>query len=212
MGREIDDLLMRYSSGQLDAGLSLVVSSYVSMEPEARQKLEQYEELNAALLEYESPVELSDEALDTLLELLDKPENLNGPSKKNNFNKDLPPSIRALFDCDIDQKKWRFSYPGVKTLAIAGLCDNTEVRLLKINPGKSAPRHTHDGIEATLVLRGAFKDGDKIYQRGDLAIADDGVEHRPKAVGESECLCLAVTSGSLKFKDRLGRVVKDFIS
>ncbi len=82
MGREIDDLLMRYSSGQLDAGLSLVVSSYVSMEPEARQKLEQYEELNAALLEYESPVELSDEALDTLLELLDKPENLNGPSKK----------------------------------------------------------------------------------------------------------------------------------
>ncbi len=41
MGREIDDLLMRYSSGQLDAGLSLVVSSYVSMEPEARQKLEQ---------------------------------------------------------------------------------------------------------------------------------------------------------------------------
>ncbi len=62
------------------------------------------------------------------------------------------------------------------------------------------------------MLRGAFKDGDKIYQRGDLAIADDGVEHRPKAVGESECLCLAVTSGSLKFKDRLGRVVKDFIS
>ena len=208
----IDDLLMRYSAGELDPGLSLIMSSYVHLEPEARDKLDEYESINAALLDNEPPAELSDDSLDTLLDLLDKPVDAEPPVNGHKFNQDLPLPLRSVLDDKIENKKWRFTYPGVKSLFLNNLCDNTEIRLLKIKPGKSAPRHSHNGIEATLVLRGAFKDGDEVYQRGDLAIADDGVEHRPQAVGEEECLCLAVTHGSLKFKDRLGRVVKDFIS
>lgn len=208
----IDDLLMRYSAGDLDPGLCLIMSSYVHLEPEAREKLDEYESINAALLDNEPPAELSNDSLDTLLELLDKPAESELPQNGHKYNYDLPLPLRSVLDDKIENKKWRFTYPGVKSLFLNNLCDNTEVRLLKIKPGKSAPRHSHNGIEATLVLRGAFKDGDEIYQRGDLAIADEGVEHRPRAVGEEECLCLAVTHGSLKFKDRLGRVVKDFIS
>jgi putative transcriptional regulator len=86
------------------------------------------------------------------------------------------------------------------------------VKLLKIKPGKAAPRHTHNGMEATLVLRGAFRDGERVYERGELAVADHDVQHRPRAEGEEDCICLAVTDGALRFTDTLGRMARDFFT
>lgn len=227
MSQDIDNLIMRYSAGSLDKPMSLLMASYMTLEPEARTKLAAADDLNATLVETADPIAVNADMLDSLMQHLDDAEAsgvsetgyLNGASHsvekgavKASSDVDIPAPLREFLPSNVSDLKWRFIYPGVKAAKLASNEDGYDIRLLKIRPGKAAPHHAHDGMEATLVLRGAFKDGDQIYSRGDLAIADGRVEHRPRAVGDDVCLCLAVTTGPLRFKDRFSRVIKDFIS
>ena len=218
MSADIDTLLLQYSAGTLDAPMSILVASYLTLEPEARKKLDFADNLNASIIDSEDPVGMSEDSVHSLMDILENDTVVELVAEEpvdeivSCSDVDLPLPLRRALSTDVDDLKWSFSYPGVKSSKIKAAESSSDIRLLKIQPGKSAPRHAHEGIEATLVLRGAFIDGGEVYSRGDLAIADGKVEHRPKAVGDEVCLCLAVTSGSLKFKDRFGRVLKDFIS
>ena len=219
MSADIDTLLLQYSAGTLDTPMSILVASYLTLEPEARKKLVFADSLNASIVDSVEPVGMSEDSVQTLMDAIDDETVIElialEPEPVNDIpcsDMDLPLPLRRALSSDVDGLKWSFSYPGVKSSKIKAEEATSDIRLLKIQPGKSAPRHAHEGIEATLVLRGAFIDGGEVYSRGDLAIADGKVEHRPKAVGDDVCLCLAVTTGSLKFKDRFGRVLKDFIS
>ena len=60
------------------------------------------------------------------------------------------------------------------------------------------PQHTHEGSELTLVLEGAFRDKTGRYARGDLALADGSIEHRPVAEPGEDCMCLTVTDAPLR--------------
>ena len=62
-------------------------------------------------------------------------------------------------------------------------------KLMRLDPGQSAPSHTHSALEATVVLKGAFEDGHGVYKRGDLVLASPGMQHRPAAQGEEMCIC-----------------------
>lgn len=220
MSADIDTLLLQYSAGTLDTPMSILVASYLTLEPEARKKLGFADSLNASIIDSVEPVGMSEDSVQSLMDAIEDEtvielvaeelEPVNGYVSCSDI--DLPLPLRRALNSDVERLKWSFSYPGVKSSKINAEESSSDIRLLKIQPGKSAPRHAHEGIEATLVLRGAFIDGGEVYSRGDLAIADGKVEHRPKAVGDEVCLCLAVTTGSLKFKDRFGRVLKDFIS
>jgi putative transcriptional regulator len=82
---------------------------------------------------------------------------------------------------------------------------------MRIEPGVGAPRHTHGGMEITLVLDGAYADATGTYGRGDVQVADDGVEHEPVAVGEKTCLCLVVSDAPIKLTGFFGRLLNPFI-
>lgn len=62
-------------------------------------------------------------------------------------------------------------------------------KLMRLDPGQSAPEHSHSALEATIVLKGRFEDGHGIYSRGDLALGRPGVRHRPAAHGDEMCIC-----------------------
>ena len=62
-------------------------------------------------------------------------------------------------------------------------------KLMRLDPGQSAPEHSHSALEATGVLKGAFGDGHGVYHRGDLVLGRPGVNHRPSAVGTDACIC-----------------------
>ena len=155
---------------------------------------------------------MSDSALDDIMSLLENDEAPKVEPAPCALNTDLPTPLRAVLDDAIEDGKWRFAYPGVRQMSLPIGDSGESVKLLKISPGKAAPRHTHKGIEATLVLRGAFRDGNRLYERGELALADQHIQHRPRAEGEEDCICLAVTDGSLRFTDSLGRIARDFFA
>lgn len=215
----LDSLVAQYVGGELGLGMSVLMASYLTLSPEARQDVAALEQINGALLEEAEPAAMNADALDKLLSRLDEPQPeaaaepeaaAKPECQTSDVNQDLPAPLRALFAKPIEQERWRFAYPGVRHVELPIGDSGETVKLLKIKPGKAAPRHTHNGMEATLVLRGAFRDGERVYQRGDLAVADHDVQHRPRAEGEEDCICLAVTDGALRFTDTIGRMARDF--
>ena len=84
-------------------------------------------------------------------------------------------------------------------------------RLLRIPAGRPVPAHSHGGLELTLVLSGAFTDGDTLFAAGDLEEADESVTHQPHAVPGEDCICLAVTDAPLRFKSPIVRAIQPLL-
>jgi putative transcriptional regulator len=207
----LESLVAQYASGDLGYGMSVLMASYITLSPAARDQYRALEQLNGVLLDEAEQSDVKEDALDAIMARLDEPEH-EEQNVSVQENQDLPAALRELLDVSVEDADWRFAYPGVKQVKLP-IGDNGEtVKLLKIKPGKAAPRHTHKGIEATLVLRGAFRDGNRLYERGQLALADQHIQHRPRAEGIEDCICLAVTDGALRFTDSIGRIARDFFA
>jgi putative transcriptional regulator len=89
--------------------------------------------------------------------------------------------------------------------------ENGTARLLKIPAGRSMPEHSHNGTEMTLVLKGAFRDEDGVFARGDIEVADTNVSHQPVAEPGEDCICLVATDARLKFQGLLPRIAQPFL-
>lgn len=209
----LESLVAQYASGELGFGMSVLMASFITLSPAARQQLSTLEQLNGVLLDEAEEATMRDTALDEIMGRLDEKQDETAICAKDALlNGDLPTPLREILDRPIEDEKWRFAYPGVRHVKLPVGDSGETVKLLKIKPGKAAPRHTHSGIEATLVLRGAFRDGNRLYERGELALADQHIQHRPRAEGDEDCICLAVTDGALRFTDSLGRIARDFFA
>ena len=80
--------------------------------------------------------------------------------------------------------------------------------MLWIRGGRRMPSHTHEGSEITLVLSGAFSDVTGRYARGDIAIAEADLDHRPMTDAGEDCLCFAVTDAPLHLTGPVGRLLE----
>jgi putative transcriptional regulator len=102
--------------------------------------------------------------------------------------------------------RWRTILPGLKLCFVANDA-NGYASFLRCRPGKAIPAHTHQGIEAVLVLQGAFHDADGDYVRGDLTVADGTIDHRPVADGPQECIIFMVLGAPVKLTGPFGRFI-----
>lgn len=100
-----------------------------------------------------------------------------------------PSSLDPFLKRDLISLNWRRNIFGVKTLP-AGV---PMAMLLRLDPGERAPVHGHGRRDVTVVLRGAYADDFGVYERGDLAFAEPGMKHEPRAVGDETCVCLLAT-------------------
>jgi putative transcriptional regulator len=211
-----ENLMAKYAAGSLGQGMAVLMASYVTLSSEARQRLSNLESLHGVLLDEAEPVSVSNDMLYKLQARLDDKlyaETTSAASDADTYgDSDIPAPLRAVLGQSIDETRWRFAYPGVRQMSLPIGDRGEEVKLLKIKPGNAAPRHSHNGVEATLVLRGAFSDGKKLFERGDLAIANEDIHHRPRAQGDEDCICLAVTDGALFFEQGVLGMVRDLFT
>ncbi len=98
----------------------------------------------------------------------------------------VDPRLVRFINTDLISLPWRRNLFGVMTLRT----DLPLANLLRLDPGERAPQHGHGRRDVTVVLVGTFADEFGVYERGDLAFAEPGMKHEPRAVGDKPCVCL----------------------
>lgn len=207
-----DALLVDYAAGAMKEPMSLLVATHLALCPQCRNQVETLESVGGALLETIEPVDVDDTALDALMARLDDHgvEDDVPAGRHDDGDPLLPQPLRGYVGTSLSQLRWQgignFQYVDM------GLGNgDTRTRLMRIAPGTAMPQHTHEGNELTLVLSGGFSDGALSFRRGDVAVTDDTVDHRPIADAGEPCICLAVTDAPLKLTGRFGRLINPLI-
>ena len=199
----LNALLADYAAGHLNPALHSLVGAHLSIRPENRAFVASLEAMHADELVGEAaPLPRRSELLDRIFV-----SETRAPFLRQRASNEVVPSIlQSFIGVGLDDVKWRTVLPGLKEFRITDRESNVEASLLRIRPGRRMPSHTHEGTEVTLVLKGGFTDAGGHYCRGDIAIADGEVDHRPRADDHEECICFAVTDAPLRLTGPLGRI------
>jgi len=205
-----DEMLESYADGSISEGMSLLAAAHLTFCPACRAEVAALERMSGAVL---AECGRSDAGPDlaAVLDAIDA-----DPTPEPDFvgigpdaGSPLPNPVRERVGMPIEDLRWRFLLPGLAECRIEGF-ENEEVSLLRARPGVRIPGHTHSGDEATLILSGQMRDGERVFGGGDLAFADHHDDHHPEIVGNETCVCLVVLSGRMRFTGPLGRALNLF--
>ncbi|MCW0233492.1 MAG: ChrR family anti-sigma-E factor [Ferrovibrio sp.] len=197
------ELLLDYATGTLAEPWSLVVACHLTLCPHCRRELAAIEATAGAMLEEIAPQPVSAGGFAAVAARLgpqDAAPAVRAPAKDG-----LPAPLRDYLATGIDAIRWRWSGAGLQSHALPmRKTSGGMVSLLRVAPGAGLPMHTHAGNEMTLVLSGGYTAGNDAFRRGDVEIADGSIEHRPVAMADGPCICLAVTDAPLRFSGSFG--------
>lgn len=196
------------ASGRAEPALGLFIDTLLEMNGVS---LDEGEAISGAMLERESPAEMSPHALDMTFAAIEKGGHSKGEKGKAGKRRELfypelgemPVSLKAAI-LDAEAKKgWGFAGPGIRSLVL-GLGGPAKIEVLRIDAGTAVPWHTHKGQELTLCLAGEFSDEMGVYGPGDYSLTDGTIRHQPVASKAGTVYALAVTDKGLKFEGLLG--------
>lgn len=207
---QFDALLAGYVAGTLAGPARLLVRSHLDLSSVNHGFIRDLEATCGSMLEDVAPLPLDNRDA-MLAAIFDSPlpERIAAvPPPPRNTR--LPAALAEFIGKDIAELPWKTKLPGLREYKVAEV-DGCTASLLWIRAGMAMPTHTHHGTELTLVVEGGFSDGEGHYVRGDVAYADDDVDHRPVADEGEDCICFAVTEGSLRLTGPIGRFFAPFL-
>ena len=223
-----DALLTALAADRLAPGPAVVAAAHVERCAHCRARLRDLDVLGGALLEDAEPAVLSPEALARTLSRIDRVDAAaprNDPTRaaaasaaasartRERFFASLPDGMRWPRSLrGSTPTSWRWLGPGMRwsRVTLAGTPE-ANVFLLRIAAGKALPAHTHDGIELTQVLHGAFHDGRERFDAGDFDETDGSIHHQPVVEADGECICLASVEGHVVFDGRIPRLLGSLV-
>ena len=198
-----EPVLADYASGALADGPSLAVSAHLELCLCCRKATRLFEAVGGEMLQEAPPAEMQADALARALARIERPD----PSPKPPARHPGPEGLtlpRALAARGIGRR--RFVAPGFWVAPVPSqAADGWRTYVLRAPPGMAVPRHGHNGAEYTVILRGAFFDGDSHYAVGDFAECDEDADHQPQAAGPTPCICLITAQGGLRAHVHLPR-------
>jgi putative transcriptional regulator len=203
-----DELLADYASGSLPGGMSLLVASHLTFCPESRRRVRDLESVGGAMMASEPKPDVAPPGLDAVLARLgEAPDPAPEPARRDEAGATVfPAPLRDALGMTEGEVPWRFRLPGLSEYDMDGY-EGEEVGLLRAKPGAPIFSHTHSGVEATLVLCGAMEDRGQVFRRGEVTLATEHDDHRPRIVGDEVCICLVVMTGELRFTGRFSRAL-----
>ncbi len=209
-----DEHLMDYAAGSLAEPIAVLVATHLALCPPCRARVEAFEAVGGALLETLGAEPIDRSLRGSVLAKLDEidSESAPPPSVRKPVPIDLrvPQPLRGYLGGGLDTLAWKARGPLDEVRILREYAGVTS-RLLRIKAGTAMPRHTHEGSELTLVLTGGFADRGEHFLRGDVAVADSGVDHCPVADSGEDCYCFAVNDAPLRLTGSLSRFLNPFI-
>ncbi|MGI9402320.1 MAG: ChrR family anti-sigma-E factor [Rhizobiaceae bacterium] len=204
----LDTLLSHYVAGSLPMPVNTMVEAHLEMRPDSRFIVRGMETVAADQMEEFDPAPLAnrDKIFNSIIGS-DAPEALQLKPSGDRCPI-FPKSLQDFTGFRAGEVPWKTKLPGFKEFSL-GEWDGCEAELLWIRAGRAMPAHTHGGSELTLVLNGGFSDVEGHYIRGDIAAADESVDHRPIADPDETCICLAITTAPLKLTGSMTQLFSD---
>ena len=209
-----EEMLISYAAGSMNEPLALLVATHTALCPTCRSRVNEYEMFGGAVLDEEEPLEISSHSLERVMAQLDGDRPIISespkPDPKAMDGLVLPQPLRGYVAEASGGLQWqrRGGFTEAELLPDAG---TFRTSLMRIKPSTAMPERTHRGSEYTLVLAGGFSDETGHYVRGDVAVADTSVQHRPIADAGEDCVCLAVTDAPLHLTGPIGRLLNPFL-
>ena len=199
---------MRYAAGTLGQGPALVVGVHACLSPQTRARAQIFEAIGGAMVESLDPSSMKPDAFAKVIRRIEEPSPaaLRAAPGLTELVPGLavPEPLRRY-----EIWPWRFLAPGLKVSRVKmGAEEKSTVLLLRAAPGTYLPEHGHGGQEYICVLKGSFSDQTGRYGPGDLAEADDALDHKPRVDSENECICLAAIEGGLRLHSLVGRLLQ----
>jgi putative transcriptional regulator len=213
--RPPEELLLGYAAGSLPEPIALTVAAHAALCPETARAIRRLEGIGGTLLEGLEPARLKDDALDRALALLDrdeaKPAAAPRPIATAETRALLPAPVWPYIKGDLKNIAWRHRGPAIETAELIGERGKRSAFLLRVKGGHPVPRHTHRGLELTLVLAGAYCDAANCFERGDIQVADPTIDHQPMAQAGDDCICLVALEAPIWFTGPVGRLANPFV-
>ena len=205
----LDALLLDYAAGGLPLPLEVLVETHLAMNEESAKTMNMLMKLGGVLLEDSDPVSLSEGALENVLKAIGQDEGKQPDTSKRKIDTNCALLPRPIADYlpDRNDPSWRRIGIGLFECDVVFDNDRGRAKFYRISPGTSIPSHTHTGTEVTLVLQGGFTDETGNYGAGDIAVQEEGGEHKPVADNDGECVVFAVNQGDIRLTGPIGRVL-----
>lgn len=203
--------LMDYACGHLSASFDIVIATHLLGCASCRADLQIAERVAAEVMLNDGKMASSLAADDILETRRNTPEMPTWrPSGAVAGALDLTAVAGNYLALGEPALRWRSVGGGV---AVAKLRSGEGDRLwlLRAQPGAVLPRHSHSGSELTVVLQGAYVIDDQVFSVGCLEDADEDITHQPIVTTRGECLCLAATTGPLKFGGWAARLAQRYL-
>ena len=201
-----EERLLAYAAGTLSPPESVVVATHLAMRPDAARWVGDLQVVGGAVLEAIEPAPVADDLLARTLASLSAPEPVVPPEPANDMT-DLPEPLRGYA-----LGPWRWIGPDMRVREVLAPRDgDCRVILLRIGPGRTTPVHTHQGVELTCVISGAYETDEGRFGPGDFEEADGEVHHRPRTVSDEPCLCVVALDGQIRLDGWIGRLLQPFV-
>lgn len=202
-----EERLLAYAAGTLSSPEAVVVSACLALRPDQAAWVRRLQTVGGEILDDLPPAALDDDALERVLARAEADDGEAQALPPLNDMPELPEPLRRY-----PLGRWRWAGPGVHVRdVLAPREGDLRVLLLRIDPGRSTPMHTHGGVELTCVLSGAYATDQDEFFPGDFEEADADVTHRPRVISEEPCLCIAALDGQIVLDGWLGRLIQPFV-
>lgn len=208
-----DSTLLAYAAGTLSEALSVTVASHLAMCSRCRNMVRTAEAIGGASLETAEAAPLASDSLAHMMARIETPAALR-PAPRHMPqvpNPRVPGPLARHIGGGLDEIRWRWIAPGVRSREISVSPSGGRLVLLRIASGKAMPEHGHRGSELTLVLAGSYSDVTGTYGPGDLADLDEDLEHTPVVDSQEDCICLVATEAPTRFKTLIGRLLQPYL-
>jgi putative transcriptional regulator len=193
-----EELLLEYAAGVLPEGPALAVALHVALDPAARRTVDRLQAVAGEMLEQSPPAGEDGLGLDSVLARLDtlpvEPAAAAAPAPTG-FEW-APSALRPY----LGGRSWKRSLGGFERMDIGLHGDSHRVSLLRLEPGRGLPVHSHVANEYTVVLQGGYTDNTGSYGVGDFAIGP----------GEP-CIALIVVEKPIVLTGAVGRFLNPLL-
>lgn len=204
-------MLVEFSAGTLAPALAICVSAHLHFCEKCRAELMSLNQIGSQLMTQAEPAEVDDSLLDAVMEKIDQAETMPSKAVEQETLSDFPFAVNQLLNNPQHKPFWKRLSGSVDIARFQTGQSDFEVALHRICAGGKTPKHDHQGLEYTVVLKGSFSDEKAVYNEGDFLVREPGDIHQPMGAQNGECICLSALAAPIKLTNPFGFLMKPLL-